>query len=174
MYTNGDVYNTFDQYNISYILLCIIVIIMQEVNTTCPVFISTLIISVKRDIPCFAECLCWPGGVFHHAYDGWYSAFCGALICNVGCTLAPEDLDDIPPPTAGIGDCRSKESMPISVGVGSYAAIAYDERWHVAKVTDVQDCVFGVSYTTPCRGKWKWGGTNEEEVEDSDIIMTLS
>ena len=77
---------------------------------------------------------------FHHACEGWSSAFCGALICNedetadyhtlsntcstsVGCTLAPEDLEDRKPTTAGFGDCRSKESMPKSVGVGSYAAI---------------------------------------------------
>ena len=52
MYTNGNVGNTFEQYNISYILLCIIIIIMQEVYITCPVFISTLIISVKGDLPC--------------------------------------------------------------------------------------------------------------------------
>ena len=63
--------------------------------------------------------------------------------------------------TAGIGDCRSKESMPTPVGVGSYAAIAYGKRWYVARVTDVQDGIFGVSYTTPCRGKWKWGRTDE-------------
>ena len=63
MYTNGNVGNTFDQYKISYILVCIIIIIMQEVYITCPVFISTLIISVKRDLPCFAECCCGPGGV---------------------------------------------------------------------------------------------------------------
>ena len=79
---------------------------MQEVYITCPVFISTLIISVKRDLPCFAECCCGPGGVFHHAGEGWSSAFCGALISHedetaddrilsntpstyVGCTLAP-------------------------------------------------------------------------------------
>ena len=48
MYTNGNVGNTFDQYTISYILLGIIIIIIQEVNITCPVFTSTLIISVKR------------------------------------------------------------------------------------------------------------------------------
>ena len=47
MYTNGNVGNTFDQYKISYNLLCIIIIIMQEVYITCPVFIPTLIISVK-------------------------------------------------------------------------------------------------------------------------------
>ena len=157
---------------------------------TCPVFISTIIISVKGDLPCFAECFCGPGGVFHHAYEGWSSAFCGALICNedetaddhtlsntpstsFGCTLAPEDLKDRPPPTACIGDCRSKESMPTSVGVGSYASIAHGKRWYVAKVNDVQDGVFGVSYTTPCRGKWKWGRTDEGEVVESDIIMTL-
>ena len=52
MYTNGNVGNTFDQYKIAYILLCIIIIIMQEVYITCPVFISTIIISVKRDLPC--------------------------------------------------------------------------------------------------------------------------
>ena len=97
MYTNGDVGNTFDQYSISYILLCIIVIIMQEVNITCPVFISTLIISVKMDLPCFAECLCWPGGVFHHAYDGWYSAFCGALICNEDETADDHTLSNTHP-----------------------------------------------------------------------------
>ena len=178
MYTNCNGGNTFDQYKISYNLLCIIIIFMQEVYITCPVFISTLMISVKRDLPCFAECCCGPGGVFHHACEGWSSAFWGALICNedetaddhiltnnpftsVGCTLAPEDLEDRPPTTAGIEDCRSKESMPTSVGVGSYAAIAYGKRWYVAKVTDVQDCVFGVSYTTSCRGKWKWGRTDE-------------
>ena len=109
MYTNGNIGNTFDQYKISYILLCIIIIIMQEVYITCPVFISTLIISVKGDLPCFAECCSGPGGVFHHACEGWSTAFCGALICNedetaddhtlsntpstsVGCTLAPEGL----------------------------------------------------------------------------------
>ena len=64
--------------------------------------------------------------------------------------------------------------MPTSVGVGSYAVIAYGKRWYVAKVTDVQDGVFGVFYMTPCRGKWKWGRTDEGEVEESDIIMTLS
>ena len=52
--------------------------------------------------------------------------------------------------------------MPTSVGVGSYG-----KRWHVAKVTDVQDGVFGVSFMTPCRGKWKWGRTDEGEVEES-------
>ena len=57
---------------------------------------------------------------------------------------------------------------------GPYAAIAYGKRWYVAKVTDVQDGMFGVSYMTPCRGKWKWGRTDEGEVEESDIIMTLS
>ena len=31
-----------------------------------------------------------------------------------------------------------------------------------------------MSYTTPCRGKWKWGRTDEEEVDESDIIMPLS
>ena len=151
---------------------------MQEVNITCRVFISTLISSVKRDLPCFGECLCGSGGVFHHVCEGWSSALCGPLICNkdetaddhtlsnipftsVGCTLAPEELEDRSPTTAGIGDCRSKESMPTSVGVGSYAAITYCKRWYVAKVTDVQDGVFGVSYTTPCRGKWKWGRTDE-------------
>ena len=130
-------------------------------------------------------------GLFHHACEGWSSAFWGALICNedetaddhtlsnppstsVGCTLAPEDLEDRRPKTAGIGDCRSKESMPTSVGVGSYAAIAYGKRWYVAKVTAVHDGVFGVSYTTPCRGKWKWGRADEGEVEESDISMTLS
>ena len=76
MYTNGNVGNTFDQYKISYNLLCIIIIIMQEVYITCPVFISTLIISLKRDLPCFAECCCGPGGVFHRACEGWSSAFC--------------------------------------------------------------------------------------------------
>ena len=80
---------------------------------------------------------------------------------SVGCTLAPEDLEDRQPTTAGIGDCRSKESMPTSVGVGSYAVIAYDKRWYVASVTDVQDGVFRVSYTTPCRGNWKCGRTDE-------------
>ena len=82
---------------------CLVIIII-------PVFISTLLISVKRDLPCFAECCCGPGGVFHHAYEGWSSAFCGAIICDedetaddhtlsntpstsVECTLAPEDLD---------------------------------------------------------------------------------
>ena len=64
--------------------------------------------------------------------------------------------------------------MPTSVGVGLYAAIAYGKRWYVARVTDVQDGVFGVSYTRPCRRKWKWGRTDEGEVEESDIIMTLS
>ena len=58
--------------------------------------------------------------------------------------------------------------MRTSVGLGSYAAIAYaaiayGKRWYVAKVTDVQDGVFGVSYTTPCRGKWKWGMADEGE-----------
>ena len=87
---------------------------VKLVYITCPVFISTLIISVKRDLPCFVECCCGPGGVYHHACEGWSSAFCGALICNedetaddhtlsntpstsVGCTLAPEDLEDRPP-----------------------------------------------------------------------------
>ena len=178
MYNNGNVGNTFDQYKISYILLCIIIIIMQEVYITCPVFISTLIILVKRDLPCFAECCCGPGGVYHHACEGWSSAFCGSLICNedataddhtlsntpstsVGCTLTPEDLEDRRPTTAGIGDCRRKESMPTSGGVGSYATIAYGKRLYVASVTDVQDGVFGVSYTTPCRGKRKWDRTDE-------------
>ena len=55
MYTNGNVGNTFDQYKISYILRCIIIIIMQEVYITCPVFISTIIISVKRDLPCLGS-----------------------------------------------------------------------------------------------------------------------
>ena len=64
--------------------------------------------------------------------------------------------------------------MPTPGGVGSYAVIAYGERWYVANVTDVQDGVFGVSYTTPCRGKRKWDRTDEGEVEESDIIMTLS
>ena len=54
MYTNGNVGNTFDQYKISYILFCIIIIITQKVKHYCPVFMSTLIISVKRDLPCFA------------------------------------------------------------------------------------------------------------------------
>ena len=27
---------------------------------------------------------------------------------------------------------------------------------------------------TQCRGKWKWGRTDEVEVEESDIIMTMS
>ena len=155
MYTNGNVGNT-DQYKISYNLLCIIIITMQEVYITCPVFNSTLIISLKRDLPCFAECCCGPGGVFHHVCEGWSSAFCGALICNenetaddhtlnntpstyVGCTLAPEDLEDRPPTTAGIGDCWSKESMPTSVGVGSCAAIAYGKRWYGARVSDVHN-----------------------------------
>ena len=53
--------DTFDQYKISYNLLCIIIVIMQEVYITCPVFISTLIIYVKRDLPCFTECCCGPG-----------------------------------------------------------------------------------------------------------------
>ena len=151
---------------------------MQEVYITCPVFISTLIISVKMDLTCFAECCCGPCGVHHHACEGWSSAFCGSLICNedetaddytlsntpctsVGCTMAPEDLEDRRPTTAGIGDCRSKASMPTSVGVGSYPAIAYGKRWYVASVTDVQDGVFGVSYTTPCRGKRKWDRADE-------------
>ena len=159
---------------------CLVIIII-------PVFISTLLISVKRDLPCFAECFCGPGGVIHHAYEGWSSDFCGAIICDedetaddhtlrntpstsVECTLAPEDLEDRPPTTAGIGDCRSKESMSTSVGVGSYAA----KRRYVADVTDVQDGVFRVSYTTPCRGKWKCGRADEGDVEESDIIMTLS
>ena len=64
--------------------------------------------------------------------------------------------------------------MPTSVGVGSCAAIAYGKRWYVARVSDVQDGVFGVSYTRPCRGKWKLGRTAKEEVEESDIIITLS
>ena len=64
--------------------------------------------------------------------------------------------------------------MPTSVGVGSYAAIAYGKRWYVAKVTDVQEGLFGVSSTTPCRGKWKWGRADEVEVVESDIIMTRS
>ena len=83
------------------------------------------------------------GKVFHHACEGRSSAFCGALICNedataddhtlstthstsVGCTLTPEDLEDRPPTTAGIGYCRSKESMPTSVGVlvlGLYVSV---------------------------------------------------
>ena len=64
--------------------------------------------------------------------------------------------------------------MPTSVGVGSYAAIAFGKRWYVAEVTDVQDGAFGVSYMTPCRGKWKWVRSGEGKVEESDIIMTLS
>ena len=64
--------------------------------------------------------------------------------------------------------------MPTSVGVGSYAAIAYGKRWYVDKVTAVQDCVFGVSCMTPCRGKRMWDRTDEGEVEKRDIIMTLS
>ena len=152
MYTNGNVGNTFDQYKISYILFCVTILVMQEVNITCPVFMCTLIISVKRDLLCFAECCCGP----------------------VGCTMAPEDLEDRPPTTAGFVDCRSKQCMSTSVGVGSYAAIAYDKRWYVAKVTDVQDGVFGASYTTPCRGQWKWDRTDNQEVEESDSIMTLS
>ena len=51
--------------------------------------------------------------------------------------------------------------MPTSGGVGSYAAIAYGKHWYVARVSDVQDGVFGVSYTRPCRGKWKWGRADE-------------
>ena len=51
--------------------------------------------------------------------------------------------------------------MPTSGGVGSYAAIAYGKRWYVASVTEVQDGVLGVSYTTPCRGKRKWDRTDE-------------
>ena len=118
---------------------------------------------VKRDLPCFAECCYGYGGVFHHACEGWSSAFCGALISNedataddhnpsntpstsVACTLTPEDLEDRPPTT---------------VGVGSYSAIAYGKRWYVAKVTDMHDGVFRVSYMTPCRGKWKWGMTDK-------------
>ena len=38
----------------------------------------------------------------------------------------------------------------------------------------MQNGEFGVSYTTPCGGKCKWGRTDEGEVEESDIIMTLS
>ncbi len=64
--------------------------------------------------------------------------------------------------------------MPTSVGVGSNAAIAYVKCWYVAKVTDVQDGVFGVSYMTQCRGKWKWDRTDEGGVEENDIIITLS
>ena len=96
MYTNSNVGNTFDQYKSSYHLLCRIIIIMQEVYITCPVFISTLIISVKRDIPCFAECCCGPGGVFHHACEGWSSALCGALICNDDETAADHILSNTP------------------------------------------------------------------------------
>ena len=69
---------------------------------------------------------------------------------------------------------NQRQHVPTSVGVGSYAAIAYGKRWYVAEVTDVQDGVFGVSYMTPCRGKRKWDRTDEGEVEESDIIMTLS
>ena len=97
MYTNGNVGNTFDQYKISYNLLCIIIIIMQEVYITCPVFISTLIISVKRDLPCFAECCCGPGVVFNHACEGWSSAFCGALICNEDETADDHIISNTPP-----------------------------------------------------------------------------
>ena len=96
MYTNGNIGNTFDQYKISYILLCIIIIIMQDVYITCPVFISTLIISVKRDLPCFAECCCGPGGVYHHACEGWSSAFCGSLICNEDETTDGHTLSNTP------------------------------------------------------------------------------
>ena len=52
--------------------------------------------------------------------------------------------------------------MTTSVGVGSYA-----------RVSDVQDGVFGVSYTRPCRGKRKWNRKDEGEVEENDIIMTV-
>ena len=97
MYINGNIGNTFDQYKISYILLCIIIIIMQEVYITCPVFISTLIISVKRDLPCFAECCCGTGGVYHHACEGWSSAFCGSLICNEDETADDHTLSNTPP-----------------------------------------------------------------------------
>ena len=31
-----------------------------------------------------------------------------------------------------------------------------------------------ISWTTPCRGKRKWGRADEGEAEESDIIMTLS
>ena len=34
--------------------------------------------------------------------------------------------------------------------------------------------MFGVFHMTPCRRKWKWGRTDEGEVEENDIIMTLS
>ena len=98
MYTNGNVGNNFDQYKISYILLCIITIIIQEVNITGPVFMSTLIISIKMDLPCFAECCCGPGGVFHHACEGWSSAFCGALICNEKTKLPTTAPSATPPP----------------------------------------------------------------------------
>ena len=50
----------------------------------------------------------------------------------------------------------------------------FGKRCYVAKVTDVQDGVFGVFYTMPCRGTWKWGRPDEGEVEENDIIMTLS
>ena len=45
MYTNGNVGNTFDQYKISYILFCIIFIIMQEVKHYLPSVYVYLIIS---------------------------------------------------------------------------------------------------------------------------------
>ena len=64
--------------------------------------------------------------------------------------------------------------MPTSVGVGSYAAIAYGKRWYVARVSDVQDGVFGVSYTRPCSGNGSGTGRTKGKVEESDIIMTLS
>ena len=49
MYTNGDVGNTFDQYEIAYILFCNVIMIMQDVKHYLPVFMSTLIISVSDE-----------------------------------------------------------------------------------------------------------------------------
>ena len=85
------------------------------------------------------------------------------------------------PTTAGIGDYRSKESMPTSVGVGSHPAIAYGKRWYVAMVTDVQNGVIGVTYATSCRGKWKWGRTEpcavgnlvQVKTKEKDVVDRL-
>ena len=85
----------------SYNLHCIIIIIMQEVYITCPVFISTLIISVKRDLPCFAECCSGPGGVFHQACEGWSSDFCCALNCNEDETADDHILSNTPSTSGG-------------------------------------------------------------------------
>ena len=122
MYTNGNVGNTFDQYKISYILLCIIIIIMQEVNITCPVFVYLIYVSQKGP-----------------------SVLCGVLLW-AWWSFATKIKRQTTTPSA--------TPPPLQLYV--------------------HDGVFGVSYTTPYPGKWKWGRTGEGEVEESDIIMTLS